>query len=250
MLVVRGATTTFNPTFDQATVDKAIESDPPRYQAEYNSIWRDDLQTFLSRDLLDAAVDVGVRVRSPLNGVSYFAFGDPSGGVSDSFTMAISHREGERIVLDLIYERRPPMNPSEVVAEIAALLKGYRITTITGDRYAAQWVVTAFAKHGIRYIASDLDRSEVYLGFLPLITAGQARLIDHPRSIAQFAALERRTFPTGKDRVDHGKSGHDDVANSIAGALVLAASRKARFIVTDAMLARFRQSGAPMKVFF
>jgi hypothetical protein len=33
VLVVRGSTTQFNPTFDQAVVDKAIASDPARYSA-------------------------------------------------------------------------------------------------------------------------------------------------------------------------------------------------------------------------
>jgi hypothetical protein len=48
-------------------------------------------------------------------------------------------------------------------------------------------------------------------------------LLDNPRLIAQFAALERRTFSNGRDRVDHGRTGRDDAANSAAGALVLAA---------------------------
>jgi hypothetical protein len=43
--------------------------------------------------------------------------------------------------------------------------------------------------------------------------------------VAQFAALERRTFSTGRDRVDHGSSGKDDACNSAALALVLAAER-------------------------
>jgi hypothetical protein len=68
-----------------------------------------------------------------------------------------------------------------------------------------------------------MDRSSIYLNALPLFTSGRARLLDNPRLIAQFAALERRTFSTGRDRVDKGRTGHDDAANSAAGALVLAA---------------------------
>ena len=49
-------------------------------------------------------------------------------------------------------------------------------------------------------------------------------MLDHARAIAQFAALERRTFPSGKDRIDHPNNGHDDLANSIAGAAVLASN--------------------------
>ena len=225
-LVVRGSTRQFNPLFPQGIVDRALEDDPQRYGAEYLSEWRDDLASYLNRELLEALVEPGVQVRPPLPGVAYAPFTDPSGGRSDAFTASIAHHEihngVERTVTDLIYSKLPPFNPSDVIEEIARLLKLYRCTTVTGDRYAAEFVVEAFRKCGITYRASKLDRSEVYLDFLPLVTAGKVLLLDHPRAIAQFASLERRTFPSGKDRIDHPLNGHDDVANSVAGAVVLA----------------------------
>lgn len=110
-----------------------------------------------------------------------------------------------------------------MVAEIAALLKTYSCSHVVGDKYAAGWVIEAFAKVGITYRHSDADRSAVYLNALPLFTAGRARLIDSARLVAQFAGLERRTFPTGRDRIDHGRAGRDDLCNACAGCLVLAA---------------------------
>jgi hypothetical protein len=228
-LVVKGTTMQFNSTFDAKIIARQLQEDPQLYAAEYNSQWRDDLSTFISRELLDAAVDRGVVVRPPVAGTNYFSFSDPSGGVHDSFTMAISHREkDDAVVLDMLYERKPPFNPSEIVEEIAALLKSYnRLSQVTGDKYAANWVVEAFAKTGIKYIQSERDRSAIYLDCLPLFTSGRARLIDSPRLVSQFASLERRTFSTGKDRVDHGRetSARDDACNSAAGALVLASSK-------------------------
>ena len=223
VLVVKGTTLQFNPTFDAKIIERQIASDPALYRAEYLSEWRDDLSSFISRDLLEASVDRGVIVRSPIDGTKYQAFADPSGGAHDSFTLGISHREKDgSIVLDLLFERHAPFNPSEVTEEIAALLKSYRCTHVTGDKYAARWVTEAFAKAGIRYRQSDADRSAIYLDALPLFTSGRARLIDSARLVMQFAALERRTFSTGRDRVDHGKAGRDDAANAAAGAMVLA----------------------------
>ena len=83
-------------------------------------------------------------------------------------------------------------------------------------------VVEAFAKVNITYRHSDADRSAIYLNALPLFTSGRVRLIDSSRLVAQFAGLERRTFPTGRDRIDHGQAGKDDACNAAAGALVLA----------------------------
>ena len=166
-----------------------------------------------------------VVVRPPVAGNRYHAFADPSGGAHDSFTVGIAHREkNNTVLLDMVFEKRPPFNPSETTEEIAALLKTYGLSQITGDRYAAQWVVEAFRKVGIKYQQSERDRSQIYLDTLPLFTAGRARLIDSPRLVSQFSALERRTFSTGRDRVDHGP-GHDDLCNAAAGALVLASRR-------------------------
>jgi hypothetical protein len=85
-------------------------------------------------------------------------------------------------------------------------------------------VVDAFSKLGIQYQHSERDRSAIYLDALPLFTAGKARLLDNKRLVTQFASLERRTSPVGKDRVDHGPSGMDDLCNSAALAMVLAVS--------------------------
>jgi hypothetical protein len=149
-----------------------------------------------------------------------------STGLPRLLFVAISHREkDDAVTLDLLFERKAPFNPSEVTEEISTLLKSYGCSQVTGDKYAAQWVVEAFQKVGIKYIQSERDRSAIYLDCLPLFTSGRARLIDSARLVAQFAALERRTFSNGRDKVDHGRetSARDDACNSAAGALVLAA---------------------------
>jgi hypothetical protein len=78
VLVVRGGTMTFNPLFNKKIIERQIAEDPQLYNAEYNSQWRDDLSSYISRELLDAAVDRGVAVRPPVAGTSYHAFADPS----------------------------------------------------------------------------------------------------------------------------------------------------------------------------
>ncbi len=41
---------------------------------------------------------------------------------------------------------------------------------------------------------------------------------------AQLCGLERRTSRGGRDSIDHGPGGHDDLSNAVAGALVRAAA--------------------------
>jgi hypothetical protein len=240
-LAVMGSTTIFNPSFPQHIIDEALVDDPERFGAEYMCRWRDDLSTFIDRVLLGAAVDIGVIVRPPVTGVHYIVGCDASGGRNDSFTAAIAHRERDgTVVLDVCFERRAPFNPSEVVSEIVRLMKEYRCHKVVGDNYGAAWTVEAFAKAGAQYEKSDRDRSAVYMDTLPLFTSGRARLLDHPKLVSQFAALERRTFSTGRERIDPGP-GHDDLCNSAAIALSLAGAASGALNISDAFLARCRE---------
>ena len=60
------------------------------------------------------------------------------------------------------------------------------------------------------------------------------------RLVNQLCGLERRTARSGKDSIDHGPGGHDDLANSVAGAADLIASRPLPMVVTSAVLAAAR----------
>ena len=160
-------------------------------------------------------------VRAPLSEFSYRAFVDPSGGASDSMTIAIAHRDKDRAILDCLVERRAPFSPESVVEEFAATLKSYRIHSVQGDRYAGEWPAEAFSRYGIRYEPADLSKSGLYQNLLPILTSGRADLLDEPRLVAQLVGLERRTARGGRESIDHAPGGHDDAANAVAGVLVL-----------------------------
>jgi hypothetical protein len=136
--------------------------------------------------------------------------------------------------------------PSSAIEEAAILLKSYRITSVQGDKYAANFVIEGFAKHGIKYSYSEHDRSQVYLECLPLLTSGRARLVDSKRMLSQFASLERRSLSSGRDVVDHpaGDRHHDDLSNACAGALKLAVGRKPMIVRPEHMEALRARAGA------
>ena len=119
ILVAQGTSREFNPSLRQRVVDRALERDHAAASAEYLSIWRSDIENFISIDAVRACIETGVRERPPLAGVTYRAFCDPSGGSSDSMAMAIAHAEGNRYVLDCIRERHAPFSPESVVEEFS-----------------------------------------------------------------------------------------------------------------------------------
>jgi len=95
------------------------------------------------------------------------------------------------------------------------------------DRYAGEWPREAFRKCGVEYRVSDQPKSDLYLGLLPLLNSGRVELLDHQRLVAQLCGLERRTSRAGKDSIDHPPGSKDDVCNSVAGAVALAAQAAA-----------------------
>jgi hypothetical protein len=245
VLVIHAASRQLNPTIDPKVISDALEQDAPAARAEWLGEWRDDVQNYVSREIVEAAVTPGVLARPPLPRERYVAFCDPSGGSSDSMTLGIAHKEGDRYFLDVLLERKAPFAPEDAVREFAATLRGYHVNRVTGDRYAAEWSATAFQRHGIQYEPSELSKSEVYLSFLPLLNSAQVELLDQPRLINQLANLERRVVRGGRESVDHppGPNQHDDLANACAGALVLASSKSAgAVIVSDEALANLRRA--------
>jgi hypothetical protein len=217
ILVWQADTRTMNPTVAQRMVDEAMDRNPASAAAEYLAQFRSDIESYISRDALEACVTLGCRERPPVSGTQYSGFVDPSGGSADSFTLAIGHRQDNVAVIDALREVKPPFSPESVVAEFAILLKAYDITKIAGDRYAGEWPREQFRHHGISYEPATKPKSDLYRDALPLINSRRIELLDHPRLITQLAGLERRTARGGRDSIDHAPNAHDDVANAVAG---------------------------------
>lgn len=233
VLIWKASTEDMNPRIDPAIIAEARETDPESAAAEYDGNFRDDVAVFVSREVIDVCVQDGVAEIEPVRfGVQYSAFIDPSGGSSDSMTLAIAHDENGRPTLDLIREVRAPFSPEAVVSEFAATMKAYRVHRATGDRYAGEWPAERFSVHGISYEIADMSKSQIYQAFLPQLNSRKCRLLDHPRLIMQLGSLERRTARGGRDNIDHPPGAHDDVANAVAGVLTQIVSSPKPLVVS------------------
>jgi hypothetical protein len=220
--VAHGTSRDFNSDLPQSIIDRAMARDAAAAAAEYMAQFRTDVETFIAREAIEACIEAGIRERPPARAQNYVAFVDPSGGSSDSMTLAIAHTEGKTQILDAVRERKPPFSPEAVVAEFASLLQQYRCSTVYGDRYGGEWPPEQFRKAGVHYENAEKSKSELYVDLLPLINSAAVDLLDHDRLTYQLLSLERRTSRSGKDSIDHAPGGHDDVANAVAGALVCA----------------------------
>lgn len=249
-LIWRAPTTLMNPTIDEGIIKEALKDDPSAASAEWEAEFRSDIEAFMPPEFIDAVVIPGRFELPKIEDVEYFGACDPSGGRQDSMTLAITHKDksGE-IIVDVSREQRPPFQPKVVVKEFSETFRAYGITEIESDRYAAEWVSEAFRDNEIEVKNSELSASEVYLSFLPLMANGTIELLDNKRLKSQLAGLERKVRPGGKDMVTHYPGGHDDVANSVAMACVMAAKKESggAFGFADTSIEEIWGSGGPSR---
>jgi hypothetical protein len=231
ILVAQAASRTMNSTLPQRVVDRALAKDRSAASAEYLALFRSDVEGFVTLDVVDRAVTRGITIRPPdVLAHNYFGFLDAAGGSGlDSMTAAIAHTEGDRIILDRVEEIRPPFSPEDVAEQFAAVLRSYRVTTVTADRWGAEWVAAPFRRYGVTIDATAEPKSNIYLKLIPLLNSGRVALLDNERLRAQLVALERRSVAGGRDIIDHPRGGHDDLVNAAAGAVTIAAASIDKF---------------------
>ena len=215
VLVAQADSRTMNPTLPQRVVDRAFERDPDSARAEYLAKFRTDLESFLTREVVDSAIRADP-VEIPFDRRHrYFAFVDPAGGGQDEFTCAIGHSEGNQVIVDLVRARKGV--PANIVAEYAEILKAYGVREATSDKYAGSWPSDEFHRHGIKIEHSPKPKSDLYLDALAALNSGRAELPPDEKLKSQLLSLERKTSRAGKDSVDHPPGGSDDRANAVAG---------------------------------
>ena len=253
-LYIQSTSQQLNPTLDEDAIAEAMLDDPAAAQSEYLGLFRADLQCFLDDATVDGAIVPNRRALPRISGCRYIAFTDPSGGRSDSFTLAIAHQErksrdkAERVVLDLLAVVAPPFDPELTVESLCKTLGDYGLRQVHGDAYAGEWVTAMFRKFGVTYRAAELSKSEIYLETLPLFAQGKVELLDVPSLRTQLLLLERRARAGSRaDIVDHPRGAHDDCANSACGALHMAARKRGMHISEEAVeeIASSVSAGSP-----
>ena len=204
VLVWQAATTFINPLIDQAFVDREIARDPIKNSAEYGATFHTDVDSFVSRDAVEA-VTVKRRIELPPETRHYLhAFTDPNSGGAGRFPLLIAHMEGGVAVEDLLRGSDNP-NPEAVVAEYAKILRHYGIAVVYSDNHAKGWVTENWSKHGgIEKRPAFGPKTEIYAELLPWLNSRKIQLLDHPKRSAQLIALERSISRTG----------HDDIASA------------------------------------
>jgi len=152
-----------------------------------------------------------------LHGRTYSAFCDPSGGRHDAFSICVGSLRDEHFTADVIRARRPPFDPHDVVEEFSQLLRDYGLSSVRGDAYSGEWIVTAFEEHGITYTPAEKSKSDWYLEALPLFTRGLISIPNIPPLVRELRLLRGKRIAVGARASIIRAVAGDDLANSVCG---------------------------------
>jgi hypothetical protein len=94
-----GDTRSMNPCVSESLIHAAYERDEVTAKAEYGALFRTDVESFLAPEVIESCVIPQRYELPPTSSANYLALVDPSGGQSDSFALAVAHREKEIAVL-------------------------------------------------------------------------------------------------------------------------------------------------------
>ena len=201
VLVWRGTTAEMNPSLDPAVIAEAYEEDPASAAAEYGAQFRTDIDSYVSREAVEAAVVRGRHELAPAPGTRYHVFVDGSSGSgADRMTLGVAHCDAHgNAVLDCLRGFAPPFSPDQVARDFADVGKRYRAGEVRGDRWGLGWIGERFKAYGIQYVIAEKPKSDIYREFLGPLNSGKIALLDHPQMINELLSLERRVARGGRD---------------------------------------------------
>jgi hypothetical protein len=225
VLIWQSDTRTMNPNISQEFIDEQIELDPEAGRSEWGGLFREDISMAFPLEMIEQCIIPGRVELAYAKGVSYKSFDDPMGGRGDSWAKCIAHKQGDKVIVDLVRAWPPSIGVHAIAKESAEVGRAYGLKSTVGDNYAGEWPREAFAEHSVTYEQCEQSKSELYLAAIPLMSSRRVELPTNDRMVKEFRHLERKRGRGGKDAIRDGGR-HDDVANAVVGAIHLANAGK------------------------
>lgn len=225
--VVRCATWEANPTLTEADT-RALEPDEAVWRREYAAIpLAEHESSLLTESEVDAATRSEPLELGPETGVSYEAAMDPATR-GDAWTLAIAALRntpaGLRRSIVAVREwrgsRTAPLSPRAVLAEVAGILRPYRVDFVYSDQASGDALRDHAEAFGLTLIVTPTtatNRLAMYENLRVRIAAGEVELPPHPTVKADLLAVRKRITRAGVSiELPHAGGRHCDFAPAIA----------------------------------
>ena len=222
MIVFKGPTQLFNPTYSKKKIELLKKRNPVAYRTEILGEFRKDISSMFDTELIDKSINFDRPVELPYRSdFDYTSFVDVAGGGGrDSYAVCIGHKENDRIVVDVVRSRQPKFNPEDVTLQYSELLKEYKIDEVTGDKFSGDFASNIWEKFGISYKKSAKTKAELYLESESAFNTERVELPNKKLAAMQFKMLVRKTRSGGRDSVDTPSGEPEDESNVISGVIV------------------------------
>lgn len=206
------------------------EYDQDGFDTEYRSNFADSLSNFMSPELVDLAQQNGIKFVPPLatHEAKYFAAIDAA-FKADRFTFTLVSVRENRITQHVIMgwegTRKDPVKAHTVAQYIKNILKNFPVDHVAADQFAFQPLKEIFDQYGVElkeYTFTPTFKKKIYFNLKKLVHSQQIDLLDHEDQVKEMKALIVEQSTTGTIRIGHPPGGHDDYADAIAVACLLA----------------------------
>lgn len=223
VLVFKGSTELFNPTYSKRKLERLKKRKPGVYKVEHEAEFKQDVSSMYAPEMIDLAVCVNRTLEHFYDeSKEYFCFVDVAGGGGkDGYAICIGHRtEDGKVIIDVVRSRKPKFNPDEVTREYVKLCLSYNIYLVTGDKFSGDWASNSWSKHSngqIVYQKSDRTKSQLYLEAESLFNTGMIEIPNKEQVISELKDLIRKSRSGSKDSVDSYSGASEDEANVLCG---------------------------------
>ena len=223
------------PTF-RRELEEEKANDPSAFASEYGAEYRLDLEDYLSQEAIGSCVVAGREALRYEPGKHHYLFVDTAGGGGqDSLAACVTRTIPIGAQVCRLFERKPPFDAEAVCDEIAALAAEYNVTMVRGDNFSGATWASMFKQRGLTQVVEKATATVLFRNFAPCVTGKKVELLDpntgmtQERALNQLVRLEKRE---GGEKITHPQGEHDDVANALAGAVLMAIRPPSAAIVT------------------
>lgn len=223
------ATWEMNPTITREDLDDEFLRDPETAWRDYGAIPSAAIESYfkepgtLDKTFIETHLNLvdeygNIRDLEPLPDAWYFLAGDPA-FKNDAFGLAMVHRKGAQIHVDLLHRFIPDKGKREIDAKavrkfIIDISKKFTLFGVRFDTWQFPETVQAIEERGIT-VENHIVKKAEYDYLKELIYSGQIAGPKYEPFIDEITGLEliRGT------KVDHPRSGSKDVSDALANAV-------------------------------
>lgn len=231
-LILKAPSWEINPTLSLEFLLSERDRDVEFFEREFGAQFWDAVSALLPPEKVDAAVAAGVTEREPQPRFSYFVVIDVAFKY-DNFAVAVCHRDGSRVVFDLVraFEggRKNPVKMADACLEVSLLARRYGQHVIRGDQYCAEPIRQAFLDMGLEFkefTFTGNSKQALYANLRALFMSGGIEIPQDPDTISELKTLEAVAGPGGSVKVQAAGGYKDDRATVVALGAFLAMQQK------------------------